>query len=130
MEVNKVMNKNTMRWTDEEVQEIVREGRLKWLALSRDEVTDWCCGKGTYGFVEQVLDELGIHLTDDAEQFEQVHDTIVYGPDVTHEYVLHLNLRTTKALSDTDVQMMVAKMIESLNNGDTIDIEYAHHEEL
>lgn len=90
-------------------------------------------GLGTYQFLEEVLDELGIHITDDVEQFEQVHDMVIpeYNvDDDIHEYTIHLNLRTAKELSDTDVQMMVAKMVESFNNDDTIEVEYAHHDKL
>ena len=124
---------STMKWTNEEVQEIVREGRAMWLALSREEVDEYFNELGTYQFPDKVLDELGIHMTDSEEQFEEVHDMVIpeYNvDDTTHEYVIHLNLRTTKELSDTDIQMMVAKMVESLNNGDTIEVEYTHHDEL
>lgn len=122
-----------MKWTNEEVQEIVREGKAMWASLFREEVDEYLNELGTYQFLNRVLDELGIHMTDSEEQFEEVHDMVIpeYNvDDDVHEYGIHLYLRTTKALSDTDVQMMVAKMVEQLNNDDTIEIEYSHHDKL
>lgn len=124
---------STMKWTNEEVQEIVREGKAMWARLSREEVDDYFNNLGTYQFLEDVLDELGIHMTDSEEQFEKVHDMVIpeYNvDDDIHEYIIHLNLRTTKQLSDADLQMMVAKMVEQLNNDDMIEVEYAHHDKL
>lgn len=41
-----------------------------------------------------------------------------------NEYLIHLNIQTERDLTETDIQMMVANLVSSLENGDTVEISH------
>ena len=46
------------------------------------------------------------------------------------EYVVHLTIKPNKPLTQDDIVQMLARFMEQLDDGDTMEVEYSHHEEI